>query len=174
MRRKKHKHARRAVRFYKINGGFREPYKVLLDGNFLHVLLKSSLVENMRDVLAKLLGGPVKAYITPCILKELKGLGPEYSETHRMARKHAMVLACGHDADALPAADCILSCVGEHNASHYFVGSQDRDLRGRLAKIAAGARLYVSVNGLHIEGPLRFPEASSPSDGAAAHGRKGA
>lgn len=28
MRRKKHKHARRAVRFYKINGGFREPFKV--------------------------------------------------------------------------------------------------------------------------------------------------
>lgn len=28
MRRKKHKHARRAVRFYKINSGFKEPYKV--------------------------------------------------------------------------------------------------------------------------------------------------
>ena len=28
MRRKKHKHTRRAVKFYKIHHGFREPYKV--------------------------------------------------------------------------------------------------------------------------------------------------
>jgi hypothetical protein len=33
----------------------------------------------MKDVLAKLLGAPVKTYTTPCILKELKGLGGEYA-----------------------------------------------------------------------------------------------
>ncbi len=38
MRRKKHKHTRRALRFYRISFGFRPPYKVLLDGNFVHAL----------------------------------------------------------------------------------------------------------------------------------------
>jgi len=38
MRRKKHKSTKKAVRFYKINYGFRPPYKVLLDGNFVHAV----------------------------------------------------------------------------------------------------------------------------------------
>ena len=38
MRRKKHKQTRKAVRFYKINYGFRSPFKVIMDGNFVHAL----------------------------------------------------------------------------------------------------------------------------------------
>ena len=36
MRQKRNKRVRRAVQFYKVAHGFKEPYKVLLDGNFLH------------------------------------------------------------------------------------------------------------------------------------------
>lgn len=39
MRRRKHKHARRSMAFYRVQFGFREPFKVLLDGNFLHATL---------------------------------------------------------------------------------------------------------------------------------------
>jgi U3 small nucleolar RNA-associated protein 23 len=35
MRRKKHKHTRRSVSFYKINHGFREPFKVQQRGFML-------------------------------------------------------------------------------------------------------------------------------------------
>ena len=38
MKRKKHKHVRRTLRFYRMNHGFRPPYKVLVDGNFVHAL----------------------------------------------------------------------------------------------------------------------------------------
>ena len=38
MRRLKHKKTRRAMRFYRINHSFRPPYKVLLDGNFVHAV----------------------------------------------------------------------------------------------------------------------------------------
>ncbi len=38
MRRKKHKQTRRATNYYRINYGFHEPYKVLLDGNFIHAM----------------------------------------------------------------------------------------------------------------------------------------
>lgn len=35
MRRKKHKHVRRALRFFRVQQGFHAPYKVLVDGNFV-------------------------------------------------------------------------------------------------------------------------------------------
>lgn len=38
MRRKKHKQVRRALRFYKIQHGFRAPFKVLADGNFINAV----------------------------------------------------------------------------------------------------------------------------------------
>ncbi|EIE18513.1 hypothetical protein COCSUDRAFT_9312, partial [Coccomyxa subellipsoidea C-169] len=56
MRRLKHKHTRRAVQFYEINYGFRKPFKVILDGNFVHALRESQ-----------------------CSLLELKGLGNDFS-----------------------------------------------------------------------------------------------
>ena len=34
------------------------------------------------EVLAKLLGGPVKCYVPRCVLLELKGLGAEFSGEH--------------------------------------------------------------------------------------------
>lgn len=42
MRRKKHKHTRRAVKFYKIHHGFREPYKVL---SAFHLPLKQQVMD---------------------------------------------------------------------------------------------------------------------------------
>ncbi len=38
MRRKKLKHVKKTVRFYRINYGFRPPFKVIVDGNFCHAL----------------------------------------------------------------------------------------------------------------------------------------
>jgi hypothetical protein len=44
MRRKKHKHVRKALRFYKINHGFKVPFKVLVDGNFVNALIELKYV----------------------------------------------------------------------------------------------------------------------------------
>lgn len=46
MRRKKQKHLRRALRFYKINHGFRAPFKVLVDGNFVNAMLALKYVNH--------------------------------------------------------------------------------------------------------------------------------
>ena len=40
MRRNRHKQVRKALRFYKINHGFKVPFKVLVDGNFVNALLE--------------------------------------------------------------------------------------------------------------------------------------
>lgn len=41
MRQKKHKKTTRAVSFYRVNYNLHEPFKVLLDGNFIHAMISS-------------------------------------------------------------------------------------------------------------------------------------
>ena len=43
--------------------------------------------------------------------------------------------------------------VGEDNAGHFFVGTQDKQLRSGISKVPAGASMFMSVNGLHLEQP---------------------
>ena len=42
---------------------------------------------------------------------------------------------------------------GDDNAGHFFVGTQDKQLRAAIAKVPAGASMFISVNGLHLEQP---------------------
>eukprot|EP00891_Asterochloris_glomerata_P003825 jgi/Astpho2/3825/Aster-x0178 len=80
MRRKKHKHTRRTVKFFKIHHGFREPYKVLMDGNFVHAMLITNLKE-VTQLIGSLLGGQVRLFTTRCCQQELKALGADFSGT---------------------------------------------------------------------------------------------
>ena len=42
---------------------------------------------------------------------------------------------------------------GTDNAGHFFVGTQDRQLRGQLGSMPAGPVLFVAADGLHLEQP---------------------
>ena len=42
---------------------------------------------------------------------------------------------------------------GSSNAEHFFVASQDGQLRGKLQQLPAGASIFASVNGVHLEQP---------------------
>jgi len=57
MRVKVGKQCRKAIQFYRINFKFREPYKVILDGNFIKVCLDKKI--DLRTKLDKVLGGKV-------------------------------------------------------------------------------------------------------------------
>ncbi|GIL65245.1 hypothetical protein Vafri_19059, partial [Volvox africanus] len=95
MRRKKHKQTRRATNYYRINYGFHEPYKVLLDGNFIHATRAMNLSD--LDVhLPKLLGGTCKLYTTKCVTQELVSLGKEFSAAAAAARSLTLH-KCGHE-----------------------------------------------------------------------------
>ncbi|BDA48221.1 rRNA-processing protein UTP23 homolog [Coccomyxa sp. Obi] len=152
MRRLKHKHTRRAVQFYEINYGFRKPFKVILDGNFVHALRETHMGDP-AEILAKLLGGPVKLYVTRCSLLELQGLGSDFSATYGAAKRAGMHLSCGHDDAALTTTDCILDNVGKDNPQHYFVATQDKALRVALGNLPGGASVFVNVNGVQLEQP---------------------
>lgn len=48
---------------------------------------------------------------------------------------------------------------GEDNAQHYFVATQDKDLRDSLGQMLGGATLFLSVNGIHIAQPTKAQKA---------------
>ncbi|GAX85470.1 hypothetical protein CEUSTIGMA_g12886.t1 [Chlamydomonas eustigma] len=100
MRQKKHKKTARAVAFYKVNYNLHEPFKVLLDGNFIHATVSSNLA-NLDKHLATLLGGRCKPFVTPCIMQELRSLGPEFKDTVKVA-KNLQLHYCGHGKMGVP------------------------------------------------------------------------
>jgi len=63
MRVKKQKRHRRAVRFYTACFGFRQPYKVLCDGTFIHHLIVNNIAP-ADTAISNILGGSVKLFTT--------------------------------------------------------------------------------------------------------------
>lgn len=69
MRVKKQKRHRKIVRFYTACFGFRQPYKVLCDGTFVHHLIENRITP--ADIaLSNTLAAPVKLFATKsaCVL----------------------------------------------------------------------------------------------------------
>jgi U3 small nucleolar RNA-associated protein 23 len=135
---------------------------------------KNHSLAHVDQLLARLLGGTVKLYTTRCVTRELLAMGPQTAAAAAAAR--ALPLhKCEHQgpqqpqAVVVPAAECLRTAVGECNADHWWVATQDRALRAALDKVrpaaalpsasasAAGAVpcLFASVNGLHLADPPR-------------------
>jgi U3 small nucleolar RNA-associated protein 23 len=150
MRVKKQKQLRRHVSFYKTCFGFREPFKVLVDGTFVHYSLTQKLGA-LQDSISHILGAPAKPLVTRCVVAELKKLGEAYSGTALAARRLDLI-RCEHEP-FLPAGECLTSLVGSHNEEHYFVATQDLDLRKRLRKVHGGALLYANNTSIVLEPP---------------------
>lgn len=63
MRFKKQKRHRKAVRFYTACFGFREPFKIICDGTFVHHLIANGIAP-ADTALMNILGAPVKIFTT--------------------------------------------------------------------------------------------------------------
>ncbi|XP_042456925.1 rRNA-processing protein UTP23 homolog [Zingiber officinale] len=150
MRVKKQKRHRKVVRFYSACFGFREPYKVLCDGTFIHHLLLHRLTP-INDALARLLGTRIIPFTTRCIIGELRSLGESHCEALEAAQK-LMIARCDHEK-RINAMDCIESVVGEANSEHFFVATQDADMRKKFQKIPGVPVMYGLRNSLFIEQP---------------------
>ena len=127
MRIKRHKAVRKTLRFFHVNFGFREPYKVLVDGNFVHAVVASGNGD-VEATLSKLLMGNVRAFTTRHTLHELQGMGREYRATLEGARRL-------------------------ENESHFFVATQDKDLQRYLSKVPAVPIIFKTVNGVSLQKP---------------------
>jgi rRNA-processing protein FCF1 len=127
MRIKKLKAARKTLAFFRVHFKLRPPYKLIMDGCFLHNAHKLDFAE----LIAKLLQAEIAVYITHCVRSELEKLGDKVAETLAIART-LPVLKCGHKSDPLSPAECICKQVGNTNPKKYIVASTDTVLMGRL------------------------------------------
>eukprot|EP00262_Sarcandra_glabra_P016748 TRINITY_DN555_c2_g2_i1.p1 TRINITY_DN555_c2_g2~~TRINITY_DN555_c2_g2_i1.p1 ORF type:complete len:287 (+),score=49.18 TRINITY_DN555_c2_g2_i1:89-949(+) len=153
MRVKKKKHHRKMVRFYKACFGFREPFKVLCDGTFVHHLILNHhfTVSDKEKALSNLLGSPTKLFVTRCILEELKTLGDSYSQSLQAAR-NLFTARCDHE-QRKSAAKCIEGIIGANNPEHYFLATQDTDLQKIFQAIPGVPVIYGLRNSLYLEPP---------------------
>ncbi|KAK9271748.1 hypothetical protein L1049_002111 [Liquidambar formosana] len=153
MRLKRQKRNRKVVRFYTACFGFRPSFKVLCDGTFVHHLLVNDIMP-ADNALSNLLGATAKLFTTRCVLAELKRLGNSYSESLKAARS-LTIARCDHERRK-SAVDCIMEIVGENNPDHFFVATQDNDLRKKFQKIPGVPVIFGLRNALFIEQPSAF------------------
>lgn len=153
MRVKRQKRHRKIVRFYTACFGFRQPYKVLCDGTFVHHLIENRIIP-ADDALSNTLAAPVKLFTTKCVIDELKRIGQSHSEALEAAHKLA-IARCEHEK--LKSADaCLMEVIGEKNPEHFFVASQDVDLRKKLQEVPGVPLLFGLRNALLLEPPSAF------------------
>ncbi|KAK6267058.1 hypothetical protein QUC31_017895 [Theobroma cacao] len=153
MRFKKQKRHRKTVRFFSVCFGFRQPFKVLCDGTFVHHLLHNDLIPADK-ALSNCLSAPVKLFTTSCVLAELKTLGASQSASFQAARKLA-IARCDHEK-RVSADACIAEVIGENNSEHFFVATQDADLRKKLQKVPKVPLIFGLRNALFLEPPSKF------------------
>lgn len=150
MKVKKQKRHRRAVRFYTACFGFREPFKVLCDGTFVHHLLVNKIVP-ADTAIANILGAQVKLFTTRCVLEELKGLGKDYTDSLNAAH-NLLTARCDHE-QRKSAVCCLTDVIGETNNEHFYVASQDDELRREFQEIPGVPLIYALRNSLFLEKP---------------------
>lgn len=150
MRLKKQKRHRKVVRFFSACFGFREPYKVLCDGTFIHHLVIHGLIP-ADDFLSNLLGARVLLFTSKCVIGELTSLGESYATAVEAA--HQIITAtCDHEK-RVDAETCIQSIIGESNSEHFFLATQDSKIRKKFREVPGVPIIYGLRNSLFLEQP---------------------
>lgn len=163
------KRLRRALRFFRVAHGFREPFKVLLDGNFVHACMSLSLASSESELaalLSKFLGAEVRLFTTKDVGRELDTLGPEYASSAKLARRINLLRnSSEHEETAaqrqrkrkryVSARRSIEHAVGSSNAEKVFVATQDSSLREKLKKRGVVPLLFLTQTGVHLEQPSK-------------------
>ncbi|KAK4759864.1 hypothetical protein SAY87_022995 [Trapa incisa] len=150
MKHGKRKRHRRCVTFFSACYGFRSPFKVLCDGTFVYNLVVNRVVPADKAV-SDTLSAPVKLFITRCVLEELRRLGRSHADTLAAASSLA-IARCDHEGKS-KADSCLLDLVKENNSEHFFVATQDADLRKKLQEIPGVPVMYGLRNALFLEQP---------------------
>ncbi|KAJ3303299.1 Small subunit processome component [Kappamyces sp. JEL0829] len=127
--------------------GFRTPYQVILDGNFMQVARATG--KNLEEALPDFLGGPCRLMTSYCVYAELKKLGPDFRPTAAMAKKLEK-RRCTHNP-AVTAAECLKEIMGTENTNRYCVATQDPELRHHLRGMAGVPLLHINKSVLLLE-----------------------
>ena len=110
---KQGKKTRKSMALYTHVFGFRTPYRVLCDGNFLQAALDMKLF--VKDLLPKTLLGPCVPVVSKCIRAELSHIGDAVSGACALAQTAGMdVCAASSAKQSL----CIGLCIGYAESGH--------------------------------------------------------
>ncbi|KAJ4961138.1 hypothetical protein NE237_021048 [Protea cynaroides] len=153
MKVKKQKRHRRSVKFYTTCFGFREPFKILCDGTFIHNLVVNK-IKSAGDALSDILHASTRLFTTRCVIAELKSLGDTYSESLQEAH-NLSIARCDHEKRKSAVA-CIEEVIGEDNHEHFFLATQDTSLREKFREIPGVPVIFGLRNSLFLEQPSAF------------------
>jgi U3 small nucleolar RNA-associated protein 23 len=150
------KQVRKTLRFFALAYGLRPPYKVLLDGSFMHAACKSHIA--LHDLLEKLLMADVKLCTTHFVVRELKALGPAVDAALQKS-KNVMKLNLGRAYENLSVLDGFKRLLSVDNQARYIVCTQDPELRAELRKIPGTPIMYLNRAVLVLEPPSTASKA---------------
>lgn len=116
------------------------------------------------DPLSRLLSASCRPFTTRCVIAELKKLGDSFLGTLSVARK-LDAAKCNHEP-LKSASDCLESLIGEGNLEHFWVATQDAELRMKLRQVPGVAIILAQNNFLVLEPPSEKQQAFAHADEA--------
>ncbi|POY71666.1 hypothetical protein BMF94_5361 [Rhodotorula taiwanensis] len=149
MKNKRIKSYRRAMQLYQSSFGFREPYQLLADADFVQ-----SCVTQKMDVMARLhdvLQGAVKPMITQCCIQALYDAGEEAKDAVEAAKGFER-RKCNH-FKARKQDECMLAMAGEQNKNRYVFATQSLPLRESLRAVPGSPIVYIARSVMLLEAP---------------------
>ncbi|GKZ38760.1 hypothetical protein AbraIFM66950_011223 [Aspergillus brasiliensis] len=137
MRAKRSKKYRKLMHQYELTFGFREPYQVLVDSNFLRAV--HSFKMDLIPALERTLQGKTKPLLTKCSLAAIMASQPINPRTNNPYRPEHLpppttlpLRHCSHNADSTPIdeVECLLSLLSpsaesKKNKEHYILATAD-------------------------------------------------
>ncbi|KAI9281334.1 Fcf1-domain-containing protein, partial [Umbelopsis sp. AD052] len=151
MRAKRQKVYKRAMHSYQTAFGFRTPYQILLDGDFVQEGLNNKIY--MKDILPSTLMGPTKQLITSCAIAELRSKGDDFSGAV-IASKRFERRRCRH-VEPVSSAQCIKEIIDKDNPHNYCIASQDADLRKFLRSVPGVPLIHINRSVVVLEPPSK-------------------
>ncbi|KAK2765448.1 hypothetical protein FQN54_008301 [Arachnomyces sp. PD_36] len=142
MRAKRSKKYRKLMQQYEHTFGFREPYQVLVDSNFLRQVYSFKM--DLIPALERTLQGKVKPMITKCSLATVisssagkSNPNPHYRPPHLPPPTVLPLRHCSHNEDSKPIdeVECLLSLLSPNaevkkNKEHYILATADAGIPG--------------------------------------------
>ncbi|KAL5365198.1 hypothetical protein BJX96DRAFT_158734 [Aspergillus floccosus] len=168
MRAKRSKKYRKLMHQYELAFGFREPYQVLVDSNFLHAV--HSFKMDLIPALERTLQGKVKPLLTKCSLAAIMASQPTNPRTNNPVRPAHLpppttlpLRHCSHNDTDTPIDEtaCLLSLLSpstdvKRNKEHYTLATADPPMpKDTTSTTAAGRKRKRGEAEVQAEAALR-------------------
>lgn len=151
MRISRHKSLKKSLRFYKAAFDFVDPYHIVCDPTFIESAVESKL--SLNDDLSALLSGRVTPMVTSCVMAHLRRNG-RINPNALFVGKACFRLKCNHDEkNPLTSADCLYQQLKNENQRHFFIATQDEELKLRVRAVPGTPVLTINGKMLILESP---------------------